>query len=352
MNNPQHNKASLKMPGGIRRKAVSASAENLVKIDQLHSEDSLPLLIQPAMDEVDLLSWATNNRDLLNKHLLKYGGILFRNFALQTADDFERLITSISGDLLEYRERSSPRSQITGNVYTSTDHPADQSIFLHNENSYQQAWPRQIFFFCKLPAQEGGETPIADVRKVYERIDPAIRERFRQKKVMYVRNFGDGFGLSWQTVFQTDDKQAVEEYCRKSGMQCEWKDGNRLRTRRIGQAVARHPSTGEMLWFNHATFFHVTTLEAPIREALLAQLKEEDLPSNTYYGDGSPIEDTVLAELRAAYMQETVAFPWQKGDVLMLDNMAVAHGRAPFAGKRQVLTGMTHAFQSADLDVQ
>ena len=104
-----------------------------------------------------------------------------------------------------------------------------------------------------------------------------------------------------------------------------------------------------MLWFNHATFFHVTTLEPSIRQALLSQLKEEDLPSNTYYGDGTPIEDSVLAELREAYKQETLAFPWQKGDVLMLDNMAVAHGRAPFKGQRQVLTGMTNAFHSADL---
>lgn len=351
MNNLQPDKTNLKFPGGIRRKSVRVSSENLIKIEPLQSEGTLPLSISPAMDEVDLLSWATTNRDLLHAQLLKYGGILFRGFGLQTADEFESFITSVAGNPLEYRERSSPRSQISGNVYTSTDHPADQHIFLHNENSYQLAWPQQIFFFCRIPAEEGGATPIADVRRVYERIDPAIRERFRQKKVMYVRNFGDGFGLSWQTVFQTTEKSAVEDYCQKSGMQCEWKDGNRLRTRRVGQAVARHPSTGEMLWFNHATFFHVTTLEAPVREALLAQLKEEDLPSNTYYGDGTPIEDEVLDELRAAYEQETVAFPWQKGDVLMLDNMAVAHGRAPFKGQRQVLTGMTNAFHSADLDV-
>ncbi len=352
MSNMPSDKPGIKGPGAVRRKAIitsGAAQEDLVRIEPLHPENALPLLIQPAVEGVDLITWATNNRELLEGFLLKHGGILFRNFLLNQLGDFEKFITSVSGGLLEYRERSSPRSQVSGNIYTSTDHPADQSIFLHNESSYQKRWPLRIFFFCRIAAQTGGETPIADVRKVYERIDPAIRERFRQKRVMYVRNFGDGVGLSWQTVFQTTDKNAVEDYCRKSGIEYEWKNDNRLRTRRIGQAIARHPSTKEMLWFNHATFFHITTLEPTIRKALLAQFKEEDLPNNSYYGDGSPIEPDVLDELRQAYKQETVMFPWQKGDILMLDNMLTAHGRSPFTGTRQVLTGMSTSFDCADL---
>ena len=85
----------------------------------------------------------------------------------------------------------------------------------------------------------------------------------------------------------------------------------------------------------------MTTLEPTIREALISEFKEEDLPNNTYYGDGTPIEPAVLDELRQAYREETVAFPWQKGDILMLDNMLTAHGRTPFVGPRQVLTGMS-----------
>ena len=54
---------------------------------------------------------------------------------------------------------------------------------------------------------------------------------------------------------------------------------------------------------------------------LLAGLEEEDLPNNTYYGDGSPIEPSVLEEIREAYRMETVSFAWQEGDILMLDNM-------------------------------
>jgi hypothetical protein len=43
-----------------------------------------------------------------------------------------------------------------------------------------------------------------------------------------------------------------------------------------------------------------------------------------------------------AYHAETVSFPWQQGDLLMPrhDNMLVAHGRAPYTGRREVLVGM------------
>jgi alpha-ketoglutarate-dependent taurine dioxygenase len=159
---------------------------------------------------------------------------------------------------------------------------------------------------------------------------------------MYVRNFGDGFGLPWQSVFQTDDKTQVEEHCRKSGIQVEWKEGERLRTRAVRRAVATHPVSGERVWFNHATFFNVSTLAEKIRESLLEEFSEEELPTNTYYGDGTPIEPEVLDHLRACYHAETISFPWQQGDLLMLDNMMVAHGRAPYQGERQILVGMSH----------
>ncbi len=67
---------------------------------------------------------------------------------------------------------------------------------------------------------------------------------------------------------------------------------------------------------------------------------EPDLPNNTYYGDGSPIEPQVLAELRAAYLAHSVTFPWRQGDLLMLDNLLVMHARQPYEGPRRVLVGM------------
>jgi alpha-ketoglutarate-dependent taurine dioxygenase len=330
---------SLKSLGAIKRRAVTVTNEALVRFSPMPTGD-LPLLAEPAGPGVALAPWAASNRELIEQKLQRHGGILFRGFDLQGPEDLDTFIRAVSDASLEYRERSSPRTAVKGNIYTSTDYPADQPIFLHNENSYQKEWPLKIFFFCRQASEGGGETPIADVRKVLARIPADVRDRFAERNWMYMRNFGDGFGLAWKDVFQTTDKEAIEHHCREKGIETEWKDGDRLRTRAVRRALSRHPKTGELVWFNHATFFHVSTLEAAVREALLEEFGEGELPANTYYGDGSPIEPEVLDALRAAYHAETVSFPWQRGDLLMLDNMLVAHGRAPFSGPRQILVGM------------
>jgi alpha-ketoglutarate-dependent taurine dioxygenase len=333
----------MKSFNSIKRKTVRISVADLVNVEPLDPGKPLPSLITPRAENVSLAQWAKESREIIAAHLAKSGGILFRGFDVTSAADFEQVINSVGGESLEYRERSSPRSQISGNIYTSTDYPPDQSIFVHNENSYQQSWPLMIFFFCERAARAGGETPIADCRNVFSRISPSVIERFRHKKWMYVRNFGGGFGLDWQTVFRTADRGVVEQYCRKNGIETEWRAGDRLRTRAVRPAIVKHPRTGEEVWFNHATFFHVTTLEPVIRESLLSEFEEDEFPTNSFYGDGSPIETSALDELREIYRQETVTFPWNRGDVLLLDNMLVAHGRAPYVGPRSVLVGMAES---------
>jgi alpha-ketoglutarate-dependent taurine dioxygenase len=326
------------------RKPVSLSTEQLVETRYLHQESPLPLVIEPAVESVDLIEWAQNNREFIEAQLCKHGGLLFRHFEMKEVADFERLVQATSSELLNYQERSSPRSRVSGNVYTSTDYPAGQRIFLHNENSYQHIFPLKIFFCCLTPPDDGGETPIADCRRVLQGIAPEIQARFKDKGGwMLVRNFRDDLGLSWQTAFQTTDKAQVDEYCRGAGIATDWR-GDHLRTRQIRPVTATHPRTGEVVWFNHATFFHVSTLESAVHQSLLAQYEEEELPNNTYYGDGSPIEPAILDHLRAAYLQATVKFPWQSGDILMLDNMLVAHGREPFAGPRKIVVGMADPF--------
>jgi alpha-ketoglutarate-dependent taurine dioxygenase len=293
---------------------------------------------------VSLTGWAGSNREFIETRLLSHGAILLRNFKPIGISEFEQLIESLYGRLLEYSYRSTPRTQVSGKIYTSTEYPARQFIPLHNEMSYSRSWPMRICFFCVKPAEHGGETPIADSRKVFERIPPTIRERFEQRGLLYVRNYGDGMDLSWENVFQTANKSEVEQYCREAGIEFEWANGNRLSTRQLCQAVATHPGTGEKVWFNQAHLFHVSSLQAEVADALLSTFDAKDLPRNVYYGDGSAIEGFVLDEIREIYRQQSVIFRWQQGDILMLDNMLAAHGRTPYTGSRKVLVGMAEPF--------
>lgn len=344
----------MEIPAGkrlptVRRQPVALATDALVTAEPLSADFGLPLVVKPTTDAANLAAWARHSRDFIENSLAKHGAILFSGFKVRAVSDFESFVRAVCGDMLEYRERSSPRSTVGERVYTSTDHPADQSIFLHNENSYACTIPLKLFFFCETPPARGGATPLADTRMILARLDPKIRKRFIQKKWMYVRNYGSGFGLPWQTVFQTDDRTMVEEYCHRSRISFEWKADGGLRTRQVRPAIIKHPRTGEFAWFNHATFFHVTTLETSMRDALLAEFREEDLPNHTLYGDGSPIEASVLDELRAAYEQESVVSPWQAGDIVLLDNVLTSHGRMPYAGPRKILFAMAEPFQRTDV---
>ncbi len=333
----------------VKRKVVEISQENLVKAELFHPEQLLPLVIQPAVDGVNLITWAANNLKQIETWLLRHGGILFRNFNVRAVGEFEQFIQASSGALLDYSYRSTPRSWVSGKIYTSTEYPAAQSIPLHNEMAYSLNWPMKICFFCVRAAEQGGETPIADSRKIFQQLDPKIKDKFLQKKVLYVRNYGDKVDLTWQNVFQTTSKSEVESYCRQAGIEYEWKDSTRLRTRQVCQAVATHPKTGETVWFNQAHLFHISSVNPEVRQSLLSTFKEEDLPRNAYYGDGSAIEDSVLDEIRDLYQQQAVIFPWQEGDILMLDNMLAAHGRLPFVGSRKVVVGMAEPLSSPNI---
>jgi len=332
----------------IKPQAISLSRESLVRKEYLPGRGTLPLVLKPEVGDFDLSYWINSNLNFLEGSLLQHGGILFRDFDLSQVAKFEQIARMFAPELMGYLDQHTPRTKVTDSVYTSTEYPADHTVPFHSENSKNHTWPMKIWFFCLQAAGRGGETPIADNRKVLALLDPQIRERFTRKKVMYSRNFGEGVGLSWQTAFQTSDKTVVEDYCRQYHMEFTWKDDNRLRLRHAAQAIATHPITGDAVWFNQAHLFHVSSLAPAVRESLQDLFPEDELPSNAYYGDGSKIEDSIIEEIREAYSQAAVTFPWQAHDLLMLDNMLVAHGRAPFAGTRKVVVAMAQPFSSQE----
>jgi alpha-ketoglutarate-dependent taurine dioxygenase len=331
-------------PGATKRKRIALSQQQLVREGFVSDAGALRLL-EPAVEGLNLIDWVGGNTQHIEQELLRYGAILFRDFNVTTVDEFEQFMKSLTGELLDYSYRSTPRTQVSGKIYTSTEYPAHQSIPLHNEMSYTRQWPMMLGFFCIETADEGGETPIADSRKVYRRIDSSIRDRFSRKKVCYVRNYDDALDLAWQNVFQTDDRAEVEQFCLKAGIEFQWKNDKWLSTSEVCQAVAEHPETGEIVWFNQAHLFHVSSLEPEIRDSLLNSSGGAP-PRNAFYGDGSLIDEVDLEEIRAAYEKETIVFQWQKRDILLLDNMLMAHGRRPYRGARKIVVGMGRPFSA------
>lgn len=312
--------------------------------DAASASPAVPLVIESGGPAVEYLR---SGRAELRNRLTEHGALLLRGFDIGGTDGFAECVRALAGEPLTYTEQSSPRSRIKGNVYTSTEYPQHAEIPLHNEMSYQAVWPLVLFFHCVEPPTTQGATPLASTRSVYELIDPAVRDEFVARGWMVVRNYGEDIGLRWWTAFGTEDRGEVERKCRAGRVEPEWRDGNALRTRAVRAVVHPHAVTGEPLWFNHIVLFHESSLDPAVREGLIDIYGADGLPNNTYYGDGASIPDEIVDHLRRCYRAASVRFDYRRDDLLVVDNMATAHGREPFTGPRRIAVAMADPSEAA-----
>jgi alpha-ketoglutarate-dependent taurine dioxygenase len=311
----------------------------------------LPLLIQPTGEDIDLTAWVKNNKEQFEDDLTKHGGILFRGFGIDTVESFSNFMNCFNTDPLPYMFRSSPRSELNEkikHIYTSTIYPNERTINMHNESSYSRVWGRKIVFCCLVPAQEGGETPIADSRRVLNSISPELVAKFKAKGVTYRRNLFPDLGMPWQEVFQTNDIEVAKETCRKNNIKYEFAGEDQMIIEWTKPAVYNHPVSGEETWFNHVYFFNKYSRYEELGMEHDDYLPSEYLTSDTFFGDGSEISFSEYQEIGNAYKKNLVIFPYQKGDVLFLDNMLAAHGRNPYKGDRTIATAIIEAAYDTD----
>ena len=322
----------------------------MINTGLLLQDHSVPFLIEYQSDngrpESGLLThWYHDNQDFVEEKLLEHGAILFRGFEISSPAAFARLTRSLAPGLLDCLDDNGPRTKITPGIYTSTEYPAEYQLSMHSEYAYTHKFPARLFFCCIVEPGAGGQTPLADNRKILKKLDRSIVEEFRTKRIKYLRNLhgSTGFGLSWQATFQTTDRASVERYCRELSIDYEWKADGGLRLEHTFDSVITHPRTGEEVWFNQAPQFHPSDYPSYLYETLLNSYrgKENELPQMSLFGDNSPIDIQALKHLRETMFGEATVFPWRRGDVVMLDNVLVCHGRMPFSGPRKILLAMS-----------
>jgi alpha-ketoglutarate-dependent taurine dioxygenase len=253
--------------------------------------------------------------------------------------EFERFASAMAGELFgDYGDL--PREEIAGKVYGATVYPEDKDILFHNEASHTRSWPLKIFFHCQVVARSGGETNLADCREIYRALAPALREKLGERGLIYARCFHPGLDVSWQEYFRTTSRAGVEKRCREAGIEWEWTGEDQLRTREWRPAIRRHPLTEVPVFFNQIQLHHPSCLDTALRESLASILPEESWPRNVFYGDGSRIEDEVVAEIARLFAERRVGVAWRAGDVLMVDNMLTAHARSAYQGPRKIAVAM------------
>jgi alpha-ketoglutarate-dependent taurine dioxygenase len=301
-----------------------------------------------AVEVGDAPSWTADHCDALRGLVAEHGSVLVRGLGLGDAGAAGAVFRSLAGVLMKEREAFAPRQPYAGGVYSSTTWPPNQPMCMHHELSYALEAPGLLLFACLSAPSEGGATALADAPTVLDGLPVELVERFEREGWMLTRSYNDEIGASLAESFGTEDRGAVERYCRANAIEVEWQPDGGLRTRQRRSAVVRHPVSGRRCWFNQVAFLNEWTLAPEVREYLVDVYGSDGLPFNTRFGGGDPIGEDVVQLLNDVYERLTVCEPWQAGDVLLVDNIRTAHSREPFRGPREVVVGMADRLRLAD----
>ncbi len=316
------------------------------------------------------IAYAEQHYNTLQQRLLEAGALRFRGFAVRTPKDFQELAKVLAPELKDEYLGTSPRNPVAGTeyVFSASELPPHYPIMQHCEMSFLPNPPSRLLFFGHLAPLKGGETPLCDFRKVAADMDPEIKAEFKERGVRHVRNYNSLKEKNkltlwqlkrWDELFGTTDPEEVTAKLKAEDTEFEWLPGGKLRILNPRPAFQTHPDTGEEVWFNHLQVFHRDAAEIEYEHIinhdkglrnylvngvvhLLTGIKRKrvapmDLPMHVQYGDGGEIPKRVVEHIQGLIWKHLRIEPWQRGDVLLIDNNSTSHGRLPYSGARDIM---------------
>lgn len=300
-------------------------------------------MLPGSADSETFIAQVAEQKTQLLESVDQHGALLFKHTPISSAESFEALVQVLTPHLLTYTGGGSPRTKVSGSVYTSTEYVSRVHIPLHCEMSYTDSVPRYIWFYCAQKAESGGMTPIGYLQTIEQNLPETLVDRFREKGVRYTTfmNNGRGFGKSWQKTYETDSRDEVSALLdRSSDVEYEWRNDG-LFVSRTHPSHFRHSVSGELLWYNQAVNWHPSHLGIDNYLKLEKVFGSPDcFPKMAFYGDGTMIAHEDILAIDAACTRSECRFDWDNGDIMLLDNQRVAHARHSFEGERTVLVAM------------
>ncbi|GAB4842303.1 hypothetical protein Ancab_012273 [Ancistrocladus abbreviatus] len=313
---------------------------------KLYTGVQFPIVLSPNLSTTPTTCLSLNNfteaikahKPWLQSRLHEAGAILFRGFPVNSASDFNDVVEAFGFVELPYVGGAAPRTNVVGRVFTANESPPDQKIPFHHEMAQVPQFPSKLFFFCEVEPQSGGETPIVLSHIVYERMRERYAEFVQQLEehgLIYTRVLGEDddpsspIGRGWKSTFLTKDESVAEERAAKLGMKLEWlEDGVKTVMGPI-PAIKMDKSRERKVWFNSMVAAYTGWEDA-----------RNDPVKAVTFGNGKPLPADIIYDCQKILEEECVAIPWQKGDVLLLDNWAVLHSRRSFVPPRRVLASL------------
>ena len=316
---------------------------------QFDFDGAFPLVLAPTQPVKlgDGLAWIDAQRAQLLGNVDRHGVLLLRDFGVRSAEDFDAVIAAFDLPNFTYADSLSNavRVNLTPRVFTANEAPPDVSIFLHHEMAQTPIFPSRLFFFCEKAAEQAGQTPVcrSDVlyRKLRERV-PEFVARCETLGVTYTNTMpGDddpdsGQGRSWRSTLNVDSPAGAEARLRELGYSWVWRDDGTLTATTPVLPAVRTLKDGRKVFFN---------------QLIAAYRGWADLENSVRFGDDSPMDQDGMSAAVALAEELSFDVPWQAGDVAVVNNFTVMHGRRPFTGTRRVLASLVANDSDGFVDV-
>ena len=288
----------------------------------------------------DLSEFLSCNKSAVDAALADAGALLFRGFDVPDPSAFDAAINGYGEAGFTYEDSLSNavRTNVTPRVFTANEAPPTTEIFLHHEMAQTPLYPGKLFFYCEIAPGEGGATPVCRSDWVLDRLKAEAPEFYgdcRDHGVRYTNvmpgsdDAGSGQGRSWRSTLSVDTRERAESRLAELGYEWEWLDGDVLRATTPVLPAIRQLQDGRETFFNQ------------LIAAYRGWSDSRNDPNRAItLGNGEPISAAAMADVIAIADELTADIAWQAGDVALIDNFTVMHGRRPFAGKRRVLASL------------
>ena len=296
----------------------------------------------------DAPGWAAEHREALRAVVAEHGAVVVRGLGLRDAAEITAVFRRLATTLMIEKEAFARRQVYADGVYSSATWPAKQPMCMHHELSYRLEVPSLLLFACLAAPTRGGATAVSDSPTVLDALPQDLVERFERDGWLLTRSYNDEIGATLAEAFGTEDRGAVESYCRANAIEFAWQPDGELRTWQRRSAVVRHPMTGKHCFFNQIAFLNEWTIDPEVREYLVDMYGADGLPFNTRFGTGEPLTEEIVELINAVYEANTVREPWQPGDLMLVDNVRTAHSREAYEGPREILVGMAEPVRLSD----
>mmetsp|Transcript_22079 Transcript_22079/g.38142 ORF Transcript_22079/g.38142 Transcript_22079/m.38142 type:complete len:343 (-) Transcript_22079:1298-2326(-) len=284
------------------------------------------------------LEFLRANQEELNALMLQYGAVLFRGLPIDDAIAFDEFGQALGIKNMPYVGGNAVRKKIVADrVFTTNESPPDRLIPFHHEMAQTPNWPRQILFYCEIPAETGGETPIASSYAVHDALRekyPEEMKKLEEKGVVYGRIMTDydraesAIGRGWKATFNVETKEQLQEALKARNERAEFLDSGKIRhLSSVLPAIREH--NGRKVFFNQ------------LIAAYTGWQDEFNKPEDCVtFGDGSKLNPEFMKYAGEVMEKYKVAYKWQHGDAIFIDNIGAMHSRNTFAGQRRILASL------------